>query len=167
MIKYSFCNFFMWCIYSYTSGLLHWYRNSQTITRIASDATWGTWVKLTVHVNWRKKSYHYLQAQYIRHKSPNLNVYRIDLPNLLKQVLSRDWRCSWSSADRWCSNYIWVINNFIAYKVTLYIRDWRYTRLFAIDENSNALPFKRNITILSNWSWNAIYVAINKNSMLV
>ena len=31
------------------------------------------------------------------------------------QVLSREWRCSWSSANRRCSNYIWVINNFIAY----------------------------------------------------
>ena len=31
------------------------------------------------------------------------------------QVLSWEWRCSWSSADRRCSNYIWVINNFIAY----------------------------------------------------
>ena len=28
------------------------------------------------------------------------------------QVLSREWRCSWSSADRRCSNYIWVISNF-------------------------------------------------------
>ena len=26
------------------------------------------------------------------------------------QVLSQEWRCSWSSADRQCSNYIWVIN---------------------------------------------------------
>ena len=26
-------------------------------------------------------------------------------------VLSREWRCSWSSADRRCSKYIWVINN--------------------------------------------------------
>ena len=31
------------------------------------------------------------------------------------QLLSREWRCSWSSADRRCSNYIWVIDNFIAY----------------------------------------------------
>ena len=31
------------------------------------------------------------------------------------QVLSWEWRCSWSSADTRCSNYIWVINNFIAY----------------------------------------------------
>ena len=29
------------------------------------------------------------------------------------QVLSWEWRCSWSSADRRCSNYIWVINNYI------------------------------------------------------
>ena len=30
------------------------------------------------------------------------------------QVLSREWRCSWSSADRRCSNYMWMINGFIA-----------------------------------------------------
>ena len=29
-------------------------------------------------------------------------------------MLSREWRCSWSSADRRCSSHIWVINNFIA-----------------------------------------------------
>ena len=38
------------------------------------------------------------------------------------QVLSREWRCSWISADWWCSNYIWVINNFIAYEGVTYIR---------------------------------------------
>ena len=38
------------------------------------------------------------------------------------KVLSREWRCSWSSADRRCSNYIWVINNFIAYYGVTYIR---------------------------------------------
>ena len=31
------------------------------------------------------------------------------------QVLSREWRCRWSSADRRCSDYSWVINNYIAY----------------------------------------------------
>ena len=30
-------------------------------------------------------------------------------------VLSREWRCSWSSADRRCSKYIWMISKFIAY----------------------------------------------------
>ena len=38
------------------------------------------------------------------------------------QVLIREWRCSWSSADRWCSNYIWVINNVIAYWGSYHIR---------------------------------------------
>ena len=37
-------------------------------------------------------------------------------------VLSREWRCSWSSAVRWCSNYIWVIANFISYYGAAYIR---------------------------------------------
>ena len=36
-------------------------------------------------------------------------------------VLSPEWRCSWSSADRRCSNYIWVINNFIAFWGVAYI----------------------------------------------
>ena len=30
--------------------------------------------------------------------------------------------CSWSSADRRCSNYIWVIDSFIAYLGSSYIR---------------------------------------------
>ena len=29
--------------------------------------------------------------------------------------LSREWSCSWSSAESRCSNYIWVVNNFIAF----------------------------------------------------
>ena len=37
-------------------------------------------------------------------------------------MLSREWRCSWSSADRRCSNYIWVIDNLIAYMGASYIR---------------------------------------------
>ena len=39
------------------------------------------------------------------------------------QVLSREWRCSWSSADRRCSNYIWVIVNLIYNQGATYIRD--------------------------------------------
>ena len=31
------------------------------------------------------------------------------------QLLSGEWRCSWSSADRRCSSYVWVISNLIAY----------------------------------------------------
>ena len=43
-------------------------------------------------------------------------------PIYWSQVLSWEWWCSWSSADRWCSNYIWVINNFIAHLGVPYIR---------------------------------------------
>ena len=35
-------------------------------------------------------------------------------------MLSREWRRSWSSADRRYSNYIWVVNNYTAYKGVLY-----------------------------------------------
>ena len=38
-------------------------------------------------------------------------------------VLSWEWRCSWSSTDRLCSNYIWAINNFVACLGATYIRD--------------------------------------------
>ena len=38
------------------------------------------------------------------------------------QVLSQEWRCSWSSTDRRCSNYIRVINSFSAYKGATHIR---------------------------------------------
>ena len=39
------------------------------------------------------------------------------------QVLSREWRCSWSSTSRQWSKYIWVINSFIAYYCAPYMRD--------------------------------------------
>ena len=38
------------------------------------------------------------------------------------QTLSREWRCSLSSADRRCSNYIWVVDDFIAYYGSSYIK---------------------------------------------
>ena len=38
------------------------------------------------------------------------------------QVLSQEWRWSWSSTDRRCSNYIWVISNIIVYKGATYFR---------------------------------------------
>ena len=54
-----------------------------------------------------------------RTKSHNLIdsgiVLQLHLPIHWSHGLSREWRCSWSSADRRCSNYTWVINRFIAY----------------------------------------------------
>ena len=50
-------------------------------------------------------------------KSQNLDVFRLGCLCAIywSHVLSGEWRSSWSSADRRCSNYIWVINNLIAY----------------------------------------------------
>ena len=42
------------------------------------------------------------------------------------QGLNRQRRCSWSSADRRCSNYIWVVNDYIPYTVRLILENWRY-----------------------------------------
>ena len=39
------------------------------------------------------------------------------------EVLSREWRCSWSSADRRCVIFTWVINNSIAHWCVTYIRN--------------------------------------------
>ena len=52
-------------------------------------------------------------------------------PIYWSHVLSRKWRCSWSSADRRCSNYmyIWVINDLIAKLGATYIRDLTVSRL--------------------------------------
>ena len=47
------------------------------------------------------------------------------------RVLSREWRCSRSSTDRWCSKYIWVIHTFIAHKGATYITAdvWRCIKI--------------------------------------
>ena len=60
------------------------------------------------------------------------------------QVLSREWRCSWSSADRRCSNCIWVINNFTAYKGVSYIR--------SVTANPfQDIPMSHNIRDMNNY----------------
>ena len=72
-----------------------------------------TWSKFTPIVTYHRTSN-------ISHtKSQNLMFLVLSCSCLCpihwSQGLSREWRCSWSSADRRCSNYIWVINNLIAY----------------------------------------------------
>ena len=52
-------------------------------------------------------------------------------PIYWSRMLSREWRCSWSSADRRCFNYIWVINNLVAYKGASYIRDLTVLLIFS------------------------------------
>ena len=47
-------------------------------------------------------------------------------PIFLSQVLSWEWRCSWSSADRRCSNYIWVTTILLPTQVWLILEVWQY-----------------------------------------
>ena len=44
-------------------------------------------------------------------------------------MLSREWRCTWSSTDRRCSNCIWVINNVVAYSGETYMCEGSKKRL--------------------------------------
>ena len=71
-----------------------------------------------------------------RTKSQHLKDYRVvlrlSLPNPLKpDVKSRMKMYSWSSADRRCSNYIWVIDNYIAYEGAPYIRGFTVAGLWS------------------------------------
>ena len=73
-------------------------------------------------------------------------------PILWSQVLSREWRCSWSNADRRCSNYIWVINNLIALEGASYIRcltvrfDFWRLRLIQLDT-------RLQLSSSHHWAW--------------
>ena len=83
-----------------------------------------------------KLQVNYRKISNISHtKSKHSNASRIARSCLCatywSQVLSGEWRCSWSSADRRCFNYIWLINNLIACKDVTYIRD--LTVVFQID----------------------------------
>ena len=52
-------------------------------------------------------------------------------------MLSQEWRCSWSSADRRCSNYIWVIDDFIGYKDASHIRDFTVVQILHMDDKNH------------------------------
>ena len=58
-----------------------------------------------------------LQTSNISHTKIPSNVSRLAgvFARSIEARLRREWICSWSSTDRWCSNYIWVIKSFIAY----------------------------------------------------
>ena len=57
---------------------------------------------------------------YKLHQIPKPKYFSSQLAFVFAQSTEARWlgwelRCSWSSPDRRCSNYIWVINNFIAF----------------------------------------------------
>ena len=72
-----------------------------------------------------------------RAKSQNLSVshlgLQLSLSNRLKPVFSGEWRCSWSSADRRCSNY------------NVHLSDQQVNCLLKCAEEHNLSPFDLNI----------------------
>ena len=111
------------------------YRKTSSISRTKSQTL--THLGLVSHICVLKNSSHFPSDAYMRHKSLYFTyrprgrptkqcqakmslMFLVSSCSCLRsiywsQVLSWEWRCSWSSADRRCSNYIWVINKFIAY----------------------------------------------------
>ena len=97
-------------VMSQTLSIFHW-------CKITDGMVYAWWI--TARLSLFRYSRNYRQTSYIRRvKSQTLNVsglvLQLSLPNPLKPVLRRELRCSWSSADRRCSSYIWVFNNIIA-----------------------------------------------------
>ena len=62
-------------------------------------------------------------------QSQNLNVshlvFQLFLPQPLKPGVKSSMEIKLEQCDKHCSNYIWVINNFIAYQAASYIRGLR------------------------------------------
>ena len=76
------------------------------------------------------------------------------------QVLSWERRCSWSSADRRCSNNIWIINIFIAHKGVTYIRCFTVDELTACQQLKSLPSLSHrslHLTLVTkrsrSWSW--------------
>ena len=91
------------------------------------------------------------------------------------QVLSWEWRCSWSSADRRCSNYIWVINNFIAYWSVTYIRGFTVfdnSVVTKINYMNISFDFDRDACQISEWlenskHWSRTFKTYDQTSYLI
>ena len=59
------------------------------------------------------------------------------------QVLSRERICRWSSAEMRCSNFLCVINNFVAYWGVTYIKG--FTVVFDIQINNRSLRLQSSV----------------------
>ena len=121
-----FANFWHWCCMQYFCYIRPWF-NGTLLLLPHIDISKSPLASLVNIVFVRYIIHKYRQTSNIRHtKSQNVNVsllvLQLTLPNPLKQALSQEGRCSWSSTDRRCSNYIWVISSFIAYWGVTYIR---------------------------------------------
>ena len=102
-----------------------------------------------------------------RTESQTVNVSHLVLqlfcPIYWSHVLSWEWRCSWSSADRRCSIYSWVTNNLMAhvgasnikyFMVAVYLNTTKHSKAWAVCINlglhcARRLPlFQLNMDII-------------------
>ena len=115
-------------------------RQSYNVVRVPENKPWWLWIASS-HGSPENARYGHNKTMsnktmsisyWMHHQTSNKRGTKPQKLNVLSrlavvvaqssQVLSREWRCSWSSADRRCSNYIWVISNCIAYLGVAYIR---------------------------------------------
>ena len=80
------------------------------------------------------------------------------------QVCSWEWRCSWSSADRRCSNCFWMINNFIAYKSAPYIRDFTVV-ILPRPHCINSLEWVPSLIYPLQW-WHNLWPPLNWSGLM-
>ena len=125
------------------------------------------------------KLYYRKTSSINRTKSQSLNVSCIlaQVSIHWSQVLSWEWRCSWSSADRRCSNYIWVINNFIAYKGGTYIRGFTVGlhylflilayRLFGAEPLSKSMLAYRELESLNKFYQKVLLTGLQANNIFL
>ena len=111
--------------------------------RIISTVSTSDWKKKQIPSN----------LQYKVHQIPKLKWFSSRLAVAFAQStearsLSREWRCSWSSADRQCSNYIWVISNFNADQGVPYIRGLMVINSISIQKHFIAIQ-NIYITVIS------------------
>ena len=119
----------MVCLYSpLNSGIMHtqmkinpfrFIYNGNTITQ-----------KLGYIDKWRTKSQN---KMFLVSSCSCLKVCTIHI----SQVSSREWRYSWSSADRRCSSYICMMNNLLPTKLRFILQVWGYLNRMAPNEIYN------------------------------
>ena len=107
-VQYNMCMFFLYFVSFCSYRSSYWTHVNELLTffSIAFMAQWYT-VKPLVQDAPNKK----------QNKMSLVSSWSCLCPIHWIQMLRREWWCSWSSADRRCSNYmyIWVINNFMVY----------------------------------------------------
>ena len=103
-------------------------------------------------------------------------------PIYWSQVLSREWRCSWSSANGRCSNYIWVINNFIIPPASTKLKGgytgftlsvwwwwvlWLCWITMVVGSGSFNASHRRSTGLLLLWWWAAVVSMLHKITFII